>query len=78
MKKIIDQKLTGAPKNLGIDTFPDPIYHFGDPWWPFWIFKVLNLIQNPRDVYSTTRALQGGGVDKNRPLAYLGKKVDSK
>ena len=29
-----------APKNLGVDTFPDPVVHFGAPWWPFWIFEV--------------------------------------
>ena len=28
-KKLIKQKLMGAPKNLVVDTFPDPIDHFG-------------------------------------------------
>ena len=28
-------------KNLGVDTFPDPIGHFGTPFQPFWIFEVL-------------------------------------
>ena len=36
-------KLTGAPKNLGVDTFPDPVGHFGAPWWPFWISRVLGI-----------------------------------
>ena len=27
--------------NLGLDPFPDPVGHFGAPWWPFWIFEVL-------------------------------------
>ena len=28
-------------KNLGADTFPDPMGHFGTTWGPFWIFDVL-------------------------------------
>ena len=31
IKKLILQKLTGEPKNLGVDPFPDPIGHFGAP-----------------------------------------------
>ena len=31
IKVLILQKLTGAPKNLGLDTFPDPVSHFGAP-----------------------------------------------
>ena len=31
IKKLILRKLTGAPKNLGVDTFPDPVSHFGAP-----------------------------------------------
>ena len=31
IKKPILQKLTGAPKNLGLDTFLDPVSHFGAP-----------------------------------------------
>ena len=34
-------KSTGAPKNLWVDPFPDPIGHFGVPWQPFLIFGVL-------------------------------------
>ena len=33
--------LTEAPKNLGLDRFPDPVCHFGVLWRPFWIFEVL-------------------------------------
>ena len=29
----------GAPKNLGVKHFPDPVGHFEAPWWPFWIFE---------------------------------------
>ena len=25
-------------ENLGLDPFPDPVGHFGAPWWPFWGF----------------------------------------
>ena len=28
-------------KHPKIDPFPDPVSHFGAPWWPFWIFEVL-------------------------------------
>ena len=31
----------GAPKNLGEDTFPDPVGQFWAPRRPFRIFKVL-------------------------------------
>ena len=30
----------GAPKNPGVDTFSDPVGHFGALWRPFWIFEV--------------------------------------
>ena len=29
------------PKNLGVDTFPDPVCHFGAPWRPFWILQAV-------------------------------------
>ena len=31
IKKLILRKFTGAPKNLGVDTFPDPVGHLGAP-----------------------------------------------
>ena len=31
----------GAPKNIGVEHFPDPVCHFEVPLWPFWIFEVL-------------------------------------
>ena len=40
-QKLIQRKLTGAPNNLGLESFPDPVGHFGAPWRPFWIFQVL-------------------------------------
>ena len=30
-KKLIKQNLLRMPKNLGVDTFPDPVGHFGPP-----------------------------------------------
>ena len=29
------------PKNLGVDTFPDPFGHFGPPWRPFLILEAV-------------------------------------
>ena len=29
------------PKNLGVDTFPDPVRNFGAPWRPFWILQAV-------------------------------------
>ena len=28
-----------APKELGLDPFPDPVGNFGAPWQPFWILQ---------------------------------------
>ena len=39
IKNLIAQKLTAAPKNLGVNPFPDPVGHFAAPWRPFWILK---------------------------------------
>ena len=41
----MQRKLPGAPKNLGLDTFPDPVGHFGPPWRPFWapLAAILNF-----------------------------------
>ena len=35
IKKLILQKLAGVPKNLGVDTFPDPSAILGPPGGPF-------------------------------------------
>ena len=29
--ELLAWQLTGAPKNQGVDTFPDPVGHFGAP-----------------------------------------------
>ena len=36
----IKKLLLRKPKNLGVDTFPDPVGHFGAPWRPFWISSI--------------------------------------
>ena len=41
IKKLIQQKLLRTPKNLGVDTFPDPVSHFGAHWRPFWILQAV-------------------------------------
>ena len=41
IKKLIWQKLTGAPKNLGVHPFPNSVGHFGVPQWSFCIFEAL-------------------------------------
>ena len=46
IQKPILRKLTGAPKNLGVDTFPDSVGNFGAPWRPFWISRPL-IGRNP-------------------------------
>ena len=33
--------MTGAPQNLGVDTFPDPVSHFWAHWRPFWILQAV-------------------------------------
>ena len=35
------RKLTGAPKNLGADPFPDPVSHYGAPWRPIGILQMV-------------------------------------
>ena len=51
-KKTIKQKCMGAPNNLGVDPFPDPLSHFGAPWWPFWmgsgVFQAVSECPNYR------------------------------
>ena len=39
INKLILWKLTGAHKNLGVDTFPDPVGHFGAPMRQYWIWR---------------------------------------
>ena len=41
IKKPFLRKLMGVSKNLGVDTFPDPVSHFWAPWRPFWILQVV-------------------------------------
>ena len=41
IKKLFLQKFSGAPKNLRVDTFPDPVSNFEAPWRPFLILKVV-------------------------------------
>ena len=41
IKKLILWKLTGAPKNWGVDTFSDSDGHLGAPWRPFWILQAV-------------------------------------
>merc|ERR1711942_614120 len=41
IKKLILRKLLRMPKNLRVDTFPDPVSHFGAPWWPFCILQAV-------------------------------------
>ena len=41
IKKLILRKLLRMPINLGVDTFPDPVGHFGAHWQPFWILQVV-------------------------------------
>ena len=41
IKKLILQKLMGAPRNLGVHHFPDPVGYFGAPWRLFWIFEAF-------------------------------------
>ena len=26
---------------VGLDPFPDPVGHFGAPWWPFWVLQAV-------------------------------------
>ena len=41
INKLIWQKFLRMPKKLWVDTFPDPVSHFGAPWWPFWILQAV-------------------------------------
>ena len=41
IKKLILRKLLRLPKNLGVDTFPDPVGHFGAHWRPFWVLQAV-------------------------------------
>ena len=41
IKKLIQWKLLRTQKKLGVDTFTDPVRHFGAPWRPFWILQAV-------------------------------------
>ena len=55
IKKLILRKLTGTPKNLGVDTFPDPLCHFGAPWRPFWILQAVRRCRRLASAPSAAR-----------------------
>ena len=46
-KKLIWRNLTGAPKTLGLDTFPDPISRFGAPLEAILYFAALQAVRVP-------------------------------
>ena len=29
------------PKNLRVETYPEPVGYFGAPWWPYWILQAV-------------------------------------
>ena len=39
IKKLILQKLIEVPTDIGFNSFPHPVGHFGTPWQPFLIFE---------------------------------------
>ena len=39
MYYLLSLSLVPSPKNLQVETLPDPIGHFGAPCRPFWILK---------------------------------------
>ena len=41
IKKLILRKWLEMANNLGLDPFPDPVGHFGAPWWPFGLRRWL-------------------------------------
>ena len=41
IRTLIWQGLLRMAKNIGVDTFPDPVRHFGAPWRPFWILQAV-------------------------------------
>ena len=41
IKKLILTKFLVSPKNQGLEGFPEPVGHFGAPWWPFLILQVV-------------------------------------
>ena len=45
--------MTGAPKNLGVDHFPDPVGKFGALWRLFWIFEgLIEGMIEPKNLFS--------------------------
>ena len=53
--------MTGAPQNLGVDTFPDPVSQFGAPRQPFWIWISVKMKDSP----SSTFLIEGVLGSKN-------------
>ena len=63
IKKLIQRKLTGTPKNLGVDTFPDPLRHFGAPWRPFWILQAVRRCRRLASAPFAARLVLSGIID---------------
>ena len=61
------QKLLRTPKNLGVDTFPDPLCHFGAPWRPFWILQAVRRCRRLASAPFAARLVFGSYFIKEFP-----------
>ena len=52
IKKVIPQKLIEGTNNQVLDLFPDPVSHFGAPWWPSWILQVVRCYRRWASAFS--------------------------
>ena len=60
------------PKNLGVDTFPDPLCHFGAPWRAFWILQAVRRCRWLASAPFAARLVFTKGANNDPHRAHLG------
>ena len=62
-KNLLKQEMMGVPKNLGVNSFPDPVGHYAVLWWPLGFCRwgtVAGGEQAPLGWYFNYRSLING------------------
>ena len=63
--------MSNGSAQLGADTFPDPIGHFGAPWRPFWILQAMRRCRRWASAPFAARLVLWALVIHNRDSFFL-------